>query len=295
MSNSARPQSGQALLIILLAMTVVVTLGLSVVSRSISDVSITTEQEDALRAFSAAEAGIEEIIVSSVPIGSTTSRAVSNAGDPNEIAYSATVKRFPENASEFVYPVEIGSGDSATVWLKEHDANGNPTGASYNRAAINILWGKPDSSLRQTAIEISVFYIESSNGRLQVARQVVDPRRQIDTNAPDATMPSAQARLSDGTQYRYYEQLVFSSDLGANPVVDQLVSMDVRFIYNRDSNQPLAVTTVTPTHFLPSQGTYIESVGTSGDATRKVLVSQLYPHVPSIFNSAISSKTDIVK
>ena len=50
-------QSGQALLVILLSMAVILTLVLSVASSSITDVTVTTFEEDALRAFSAAEAG----------------------------------------------------------------------------------------------------------------------------------------------------------------------------------------------------------------------------------------------
>ena len=53
-----RLQSGQALLIVLLGMAVVLTMVLSVVSRSVTDIQLTTRDDEALRAFSAAEAGV---------------------------------------------------------------------------------------------------------------------------------------------------------------------------------------------------------------------------------------------
>ncbi|MBU3957074.1 hypothetical protein KKI19_02265 [Patescibacteria group bacterium] len=46
-----RDSSGQALLIILLVMAVALTIGLSVVSRSITDIRISQEQEQSARAF----------------------------------------------------------------------------------------------------------------------------------------------------------------------------------------------------------------------------------------------------
>jgi len=51
--------SGQAVLLVVLTLAVVLTLVLSVISRTITDVKITTVEGDSLRAFSAAEAGIE--------------------------------------------------------------------------------------------------------------------------------------------------------------------------------------------------------------------------------------------
>ena len=58
-----RNQHGQALLIVLLTLAVTLTVVLSVVSRSVTDITVSTYEEDALRAFSAAEAGIEEALL----------------------------------------------------------------------------------------------------------------------------------------------------------------------------------------------------------------------------------------
>jgi hypothetical protein len=55
-------QSGQVALIILLVMVVVLTVGLSLISHSVTDISISKDEEEAMRAFSAAEAGIEEAL-----------------------------------------------------------------------------------------------------------------------------------------------------------------------------------------------------------------------------------------
>jgi len=57
MKNKKR---GQVALVVLFIMAIMVTIGLSLISRSISDIDISKDEEQSMRAFSAAEAGIEE-------------------------------------------------------------------------------------------------------------------------------------------------------------------------------------------------------------------------------------------
>ena len=52
-------QKGQILLLVVLVMTIALTIGLSLATRTITDIRTTTEEENSQRAFSAAEAGIE--------------------------------------------------------------------------------------------------------------------------------------------------------------------------------------------------------------------------------------------
>jgi len=74
-------KSGQVALTVLLVMVVVLTIGLSLISHSVTDISISKDEEEAMRAFSAAEAGIEEALKqddlaawapSTVTVGGTT-------------------------------------------------------------------------------------------------------------------------------------------------------------------------------------------------------------------------------
>ena len=62
---------GQALLIVLLTLSVVLTIVLSIVSRSITDISITSLEEDSQRAFNAAEAGVEQALLKGGAIAET--------------------------------------------------------------------------------------------------------------------------------------------------------------------------------------------------------------------------------
>jgi len=57
-----RKNSGQIALVAVLIMTVLLTIGLAVITRSVTDIRISEETGESTRAFSAAEAGIEEAL-----------------------------------------------------------------------------------------------------------------------------------------------------------------------------------------------------------------------------------------
>lgn len=54
---------GQVLLITVLVLSIAVTIALSLIGRSVTDVSMSRNLEESARAFSAAEAGIEETLL----------------------------------------------------------------------------------------------------------------------------------------------------------------------------------------------------------------------------------------
>src|SRR6185369_13919907 len=102
-----RNESGQALVLVLLSLAVVLTLVLFILSRSITDVAVSSRQEESVRAFSAAEAGIEKSLV--IGTGST-----SVIGDAN---YSSSVLSYAEGTQDLVYPINLSSGDTSTTWF----------------------------------------------------------------------------------------------------------------------------------------------------------------------------------
>jgi len=76
-------QRGQVLLIVVLVMVIALTVGLSVISRSVTTLRTTKESESSQRAFSAAEAGVAKLLNSNnTSISSTT---LSNGSSFTEI------------------------------------------------------------------------------------------------------------------------------------------------------------------------------------------------------------------
>ena len=80
-------ESGQALILVLLSLSVVLTLVLYVVSRSVTDVAVSSQQEESVRAFSAAEAGIEKTLV--IGTGNATPAPVGDSSYVSSITAAA--------------------------------------------------------------------------------------------------------------------------------------------------------------------------------------------------------------
>jgi type II secretory pathway pseudopilin PulG len=129
-----RNKEGQALLLVMLAMATLATMVLSVVSRSVSEVNVTTREDESLRAFSAAEAGVEEalihgsqgdIVSSETPIRIEDSLDVPVSGGTNAVVstYKADIGKYPEDLTKFNYPFELVSGQAGSVWFRTRDSD----------------------------------------------------------------------------------------------------------------------------------------------------------------------------
>lgn len=278
----SKNKSGQALLIVVLVMAVMLTVTLSVVSRSITDVSVSTREGESLRAFSAAEAGIEEVLVQNLGVGQSVSDTVETGEIP--VTYDVTVTGFPESTNEYNYPQEVAIGDVATVWFMDHDADGNLICPScFTGPQAELCWGKTVAS-QTPAVEVSLIY--EQGGTYHVARKVYDPSS---GRTPGSISPTGGTCSIGDIEYQYSQRLRFNPDFGFNPTSsDPLVMMRVRFLYNSDTTQILGVQTIGGN--LPQQGKRIESLGSSGDQARKVEVYELYPSLPTIFDSAVFSR-----
>lgn len=290
--------SGQALLIVLLSMAIVLTVILSVLARSITDLSISSQDEDSLRAFSAAEAGVENALIIGSDIGSTS---IGNA------TYNADVSSFAEGEKIFSNPILLTSGESTTIWFVAHDDEGNFTCSAekpcFRGNQMKVCWGKTGtsgSSDTTPAIEVSIFYTTSFGdySTVRIARATADPnesRRLINKfSSPDG------GTCTVGDQnYQFQKTIDFSDlDIPVNVQNNQngLQFAKVRFFYNTDLSHNVGFDVDFPGNgLLPSQGLKIESSGVSGDANRKLDVFQSYGEIPEIFDSAVFSLGGITK
>jgi hypothetical protein len=288
--------SGQALLIVLLGMAVVLTMVLSVVSRSVTDIQLTSRDDEALRAFSAAEAGVEQALIVGTNIGDTP---LSDSGS----SFSVTVEKLAEGKDTYAYPEELSSGESGTLWFVSHDSNGNltctVTEPCYKQPTFDVCWGKSSGTI--PAVEVSVYYDRNPSGAptalgaapdfgdVQVARYTFDPvfgpgRR--DENSFDAHT-STSCDIEDQTLL-YAGSVNVSTGLPAGCSAQNgcLLFAKAKFIYN-DIPQPLGFSS--PTGTFPAQGVHIESTGQFGDSTRQIDVFRTYSEPLSIFESAVFS------
>ena len=298
-----KQSSGQALLIVLLTMTVVLTVVLSIVSRSVTEIQITSYGEDAQRAFDAAEAGIE--------------RALLIGGDPpdttlEQASFSVDVSNPTPDRRETVYPIDIFSGESATFWFVSHDSGDMDcdTGECIRANRVDkICWGEEGTPRdgNAPAIEVSFYYdasfgpaVDSNNfSNVRISRKTYDPYL---TRASNNFFEYASGNCSSdiaGKSFAFSSGTINFADLeppiSCSRRMKCLLMAKVRIFYNTTA-QPvgLDISPIWGTG-LPAQGTVIDSLGVAGDTSRRVNVFQSYPEPPFIFNSAIYSAGDIIK
>lgn len=295
--RSIKNQSGQALLLVLLSMAVVLTIVLSILSRSVTDIAVTTKGEEALRAFSAAEAGIERAIIVGTDIGPT---------DIGDAQFTAQVTGYSSGSQEFSHPVGIISGESIVAWFVDHDTNGDltcTTGNCFTGSQMRVCWGKEGTaqdSATTPALEVSVFYAQTPGdySTIRIARQAVDPyatRR----SANGFEAQDAGSCVVGGKTYAF-QRLVDFAALGipaaSYGTADGLQFARLRLFYNTDITHELGVSVNFPGNsLLPAQGLGIESTGSSGEANRKIDVFQSFGEPPPIFDAVIFSPGGIVK
>jgi hypothetical protein len=303
--REVKSNSGQALLLVLLTMAVAIVVVLSVVSKSVTDVTITSTEEESLKAFSAAEAGIEESLLNVVP------QAVSGSVD-SSVNYNVVLTQETAGSS-FNYPEQLGSGDTGTIWFVSHDSNGVLTCASgmicTRTNNMYLYWGT-SSGQQKPAVEITFFYdpnrrsfLHSGNSSinysgLQARTFAFDPdSTRLGQNgfalAETGSYPVSYGQTTVNYKYRIGIVNLNSNINGCvNSNNNCLVLAKVRLLYN-DLPEGFGVSIQGggAGEQLPAQGYKVSSTGSAagGSVTRKVEVFQGYPEPPSIFDSVLFS------
>jgi len=293
--------SGQALLLVVLSLAVVLTIILSILSRSVTDIAVTSRSEESTRAFSAAEAGVEQALV----IGSDVSGAI---GDSN---FSADVSGFAQGEKEFANPAGAIAGESVLFWFIAHnqttgDMECTVTNPCFTGSQFKICWGESSSGDTTPAIEVSVFYANTpgSVGTTRIARAAFDPNSSRQS-ANNFSAPDIGSCTAGGENFQFQKlidlpTLTGIADTESAPYRNQncLQFVKVRLFYNTDVTQPVGIDvnqTGTGNTLLPSQGIKIQSTGQAGESNRKIDVFQGFGEPPPIFDSAVFSPGGLTK
>jgi hypothetical protein len=279
---------GQVLLITVLVLSVAVTIALSLIGRSVSDVSMSRNLEESARAFSAAEAGIEEALQTNTQ---RTNDSYGGAG------YTSNIAVIGLSTGVYTLPT-ISVGQADTVWLVYHDVSTNAIDFSNYYGQ-----GKPSSSLDicwnhvtpVPALEVAIYYLSGVN--YLVNRGVYDP--------DSASRPAPANHFSNVTEINnvngcggmtnaYRQTVSIPTGAGITPLF-----MRIRPYYGN------ATVTISPFggNILPMQGFEVSSVGctqitadgcTEGGVTRKIVVRRQYPGAATIFDYSIYSQGSLV-
>ncbi|MBD3279537.1 MAG: hypothetical protein GF390_02385 [Candidatus Pacebacteria bacterium] len=193
-SFNRQHQAGQVGLVIILIMVVILTIGLSIATRTTQQTQISVEQAESSRVFNAAESGLEHALAS-----------IFN--------YERDEGELPSNR------VELSGFDNANVQydistsseLQTHLTQGAAAELPFNNndATITINWSQNVSCNDAAALFISVYYDDDADGIADGARHYAldgcDDRR---NNQNSFSAPNSSG--SDG--YNFGHQLAITSD-----------------------------------------------------------------------------------
>lgn len=259
----------------LLVLSVGATVVLSLLGRTTTDVTISNQIEESSRAFSAAEAGIDEALGGIVTGAKTLSSGAT---------YNVSRSSIGGAVGVFQFPTKVTRSGGETLWLVEHTAQGALVEApTYTAPSIDVCWSQEATT---PAMGVSVLYKEASDGSYRVARGMYDPDAARRATNGFSAVTAGSGGCGPGTDTTYKQTVTFASlSPSLDPTIDTLIMLRVSPFY---SDATVAVST---TQALASQGVRIESSGTSGSGvTRKIVVYQQYNTPSSIFDYAVYSQ-----
>ena len=275
---------GQALLITVLVLTIALTVALSLIRRTTVDVQTTGQLEESARAFSAAEAGIEDALKRAE--GATNIQIQSANG---LATFDSTYDSISGTTALYTYPSETPKGEVATIWLVSHNPVDNSLdedGAGYCEVGvactIDVCWQQPVTPADKPAVEIAVLYKHVTSGIYDIERSAYDPDTARTGNK--FTRATSVGALGEPCE-SLYKQTITLPTTDARPL-----ALRLRPYYNKTTFviSPLSGRT------LSSQGFEVSSTGkTETGVTRKIVVKKKYDAPASVFDYVLYSTTTV--
>jgi hypothetical protein len=249
-------KKGQAALIVLLVVAVALGFGISIISQATTDIRISQQEQEAARAFNAAEAGIEEAL-KALSVGSFILPV-----DEIEVEYTVTGETYLEGMFKENEAVQVRLGGANTLrieWVDTGSEVEDPGScvATSGQAPASLLISIIDNSNQIRRVGWNACGLNGDNGMLDVGGAGDDP----------------YLRRSDLEVY----------------VDDSLVR--IRPVYNRTS---LKVTGIVED--LPIQAYSIDSEAQTPTLEAKAIeVTRTEAATPAIFDYVLFSGTNIIK
>lgn len=279
-------QRGQAIIILLLIMVVGLTIGLSVVSRSILNVKLSTQSEESSRAFTAAEAGVEVALEASSGTDFSSTEA--------NLQYECT-KNIQGASDSYVF-YNVAKDRAAQLYFSDP---GNIENKSYIGSKVRLMWGTYSPSFAPSpttpALELTLLYKTKTDNSYHVAKFTLDPDAARAGSNHFCFPPGNcgdQPRISNftinGTSQIDDVKFQFGSDVDVssfNTDPNFLIFGRFRLLYNSEPTTIGVKSVPPPVAIFPSQGSVIDCLGTrDSGVSRRIKVYENYPSVPEIFD-----------
>lgn len=269
------------MLITVLVLTIALTVALSLMRRTTTDIQTTGQLEESARAFSAAEAGIEDILNRASGMTATIQ------GNSGSATFDTTYTTLGGSSGAYTYETSTEKGDVATIWLVPHNADNSldESGTDhYCKAAgsctLSVCWEQP-STASVSAIEVGVLY-KTAASLYDIQRFAFDP----DTTRIGNNFTRVSALGAGCGKTGVYTTTITLPSISGIPL-----ALRLRPYYNKTtfSVAPLS------DRVLPSQGFEVSSTGkTESGVTRKIVVKKKFDAPSSVFDYTLYAR-EIIK
>lgn len=270
-------ERGQILLIVVITMIVALTVGLTIASRTVTELRLSRQNEESQRAFNAAEAGIDRVLQQGGEI-----TLEEELGNNSNFVVSAT--NYAGSNIILNNGQEVDQDVGADLWLSDYPDFANPITGS-----LTIYWGTEDqencseSSPVRPALEIVLLQGDIANP--QISKYLYDTCSSRTTGSLDAASYETFSGIS-GLPGEVFTNRITTPISVTNGIIMKIIplynSTIVAVSAEDASGNPLA---------LPSQGSVVESTGRSGEAVRQITYYQSYPQMPiEVFPYSIISQ-----
>jgi len=274
-------RKGQALIIILVVMSISLILGIAVSSRAISSIRQISFSDQAATALAFAEGGAED------GLKCLKDRTCTVPFDPPPFDLDG------DGIDDFDYRI-TALGNSRVFDLPpidrdrtvEVDLRGYPAGR-----LVNVHWvdeDNDDETADPPAIEITIIYCKDGGsscptGNFGIIRKAVEPNPKVGRSS-GFSVSTPSGLFHNGVNYAYKSSI--ASPSGQSPI-----SLRLKFLY---SAVPASLAVEADSGILPVQGSRIESWGFSGRVVRKVEVTRTVNALSELFDYVLFSGSESV-
>jgi len=283
-----RNESGQALLIVVLVMVIALTVGLSLASRSITNLRNSVDESNSQSAFSAAEAGVEQ----AVKLGNVTGQSIlsgvklqdkNNSQISNVDITSITGDKFLLNNGNPIF-----ENDGTDIWLSPHQNDPSLLFASTFQGIIKLHWGTSGDITGCSDPAMEILLVTGTRQSPTLRKFAYDSCASRRTINHFSTPPESGAFSVNGANgsmtFNYRATLLPGGVTITNGLLARVIPL-----YKAGSAGVIAPG-------LPEQGRIITSTGTAGttgvETVRKISFFQGYDSIPSeLFYSLFTPAT----
>ncbi len=259
-------EKGQILLIVVITMIVALTVGLTIASRTVTELRLSRQNEESQRAFNAAEAGIDRVLQQGGEI--TLEEELGNNAEFVVSATSYDGSQIYLNNGE-----EVDQDVGADLWLSNY-----PDYSNRRTGNLTIYWGDTtqtscgEDNTTRPALEVALLQGESVEN-LQIKKYLYDTCSSRTGGTLDGA--STGSYTVPGIPGATFTNRTSSAIDFSNGIIAKVIPL-----YNSTKVAVVAQTSGGGQLALPSQGSVIESTGTSGETVRKITYFQSYPQLP---------------